>query len=371
MQTRFTQMFGIRLPLAGFSRSREVVSEVALGGGLGVLAATMYSPAELDAHLTWIEEQVGDRPYGVDLLLPARQVSGDSPDIAADLRARIPSAHREFVTGVLDAFEIPPLLENDPGRTDEDYARLDPSNVEALLDVTFSHRVQLVASALGPAPDYLVERARNYGVRVAGLIGRAEHAEAQLAAGVDIVVAQGSEAGGHTGEISTMVLTPEIVELAGDIPVLAAGGIARGRQLAAAVALGAAGGWAGSVWLGSEEDPAPLSVKKKFLAASSSDTVRSKSRTGKPARQLRTPWHEAWERDGAPEALQLPLQMMLTAEAFSRIDAAAARGHEGAVELQTYFVGQVVGSFRELRPTASIMSDITEEFEATLASFRK
>ena len=172
---------------------------------------------------------------------------------------------------------------------------------------------------------------------------------------------RGTEAGGHTGTIATMVLTPEIVDLAGEVPVLAAGGIGSGRQMAAALALGAAGVWTRSIWLSSREDITPQPVKDKFIAATSSDTLRSPTRTGKPARQLHTAWHDEWERPGTPAPLPMPLQLMLVSPAWNRIDAAAQAGHPGAVALESFFIGQVVGSFAELRSAGEITRQLVEE----------
>lgn len=243
----------------------------------------------------------------------------------------------------------------------------DPGIVSELLDVAFSHRIALIASALGTPPPYLVDRAKETGVTVAALVGKRTHAERQLAAGVDLLIAQGTEAGGHTGTIATMILTPEIVDVAGDVPVLAAGGIASGRQMAAALALGAAGVWCGSVWLSSEEDIAPTAIKKKFLAATSSDTLRSATRTGKPARQLRSAWHDEWEQPDAPAPLPMPLQALLVKPAWDRIDEAAEAGHERAIELESFYIGQVVGSFARLRPAAEISRALIEDCRARLA----
>ncbi|WP_447925471.1 nitronate monooxygenase [Georgenia muralis] len=363
MRTAFTDLVGVEHPLAGFNRTPAVVVEVSRAGGLGVLGATMYTPDQLDAQLTWIEEQLGGRPYGVDVLVPARSRTAVGPDPA------IPAEHRAFVDALLEKYGIPPLSEPvDPfGRID---ASLETNTsaglVEALLDVTFAHRPALVANALGTPPPAMLERARAAGVPVAALVGKREHAERQLAAGVDLLIAQGTEAGGHTGGVATMVLTPEVVAVAGDVPVLAAGGIATGPQLAAALALGAAGGWAGSVWLASHEDVAGRAIKDKLLAASSSDTVISTSRTGKPARQLASAWLAEWAAPGAPAPLPLPLQPMLVREAWERIDAAAERGVAAARDLESFFVGQVVGSMTELRPTADIVRDIVTGCEARL-----
>jgi NAD(P)H-dependent flavin oxidoreductase YrpB (nitropropane dioxygenase family) len=371
MRTAFTELVGVEYPLAGFNRTPAVVVEVSRAGGLGVLGATMYSPKELDSQLTWIEEQLGGRPYGVDLLVPARTTDRNLDELVADLRSQIPDEHRWFVDGLLEKYGIPPLLETDHldrlGRIDASLeTNTDATLVTELLDVTFSHRVALVASALGTPPPAMLERARAQGVPVAALVGKREHAEMQLAAGVDLIVAQGTEAGGHTGTIATMVLTPEVVEVAGDVPVLAAGGIATGPQLAAALALGAAGGWAGSVWLSSHEDSASAVVKEKLLTATSADTMISPTRTGKSARQLRSAWLDEWQAEDAPTPLPMPLQSMLVREAWERIDVAAEKGSDRARELESFFIGQVVGQFRELRPTAEIVRDIVEGCEARL-----
>ena len=365
MRTALTRLLGVAHPIVGFNRSPAVVAAVTNAGGFGVLAASAYTPEELDAQLTWIEKQVGGKPYGVDLLVPEKFAEGDPGNLVASLRAQIPEGHLAFVNGLLAKYGIPETAKK--ASHDEIAASLNPRGAQALLDVAFGHRITLIASALGTPPAGLVARAGNEGVAVAALVGQARHARRQIDAGVDVLIAQGTEAGGHTGTIATMVLTPEIVGIAGDRPVLAAGGIASGRQMAAALALGAAGVWCGSVWLSSEEDVANQAIKAKFIAAASSDTIRSPTRTGKPARQLRTAWHDEWERQGSPAALPLPLQPLLVNEAWQRIDAAAAAGHEGALRLESFFVGQVVGSFDSVRPAAEITRQIIADCEQRIA----
>ena len=287
----------------------------------------------------------------------------------ASLRAQIPDGHLAFVSGSARPVRDP----RGPGNPEHDEiaASLNPDGAEALLDVAFRHPIRLIANALGPPPPGLVDRARKQGVPVAALVGQPRHAIRQIEAGVDLLIAQGTEAGGHTGTIATMVLTPEIVDIAAGRPVLAAGGIASGRQMAAALALGAAGVWCGSVWLASEEDVANQAIKAKFLAATSSDTVRSRTRTGKPARQLRSAWHEEWEQPGSPAPLPLPLQPMLVNEAWQRIDAAARTGHEGALRLESFFVGQVVGSFEQIRPAGEITRQIVADCEQRIRDLAK
>lgn len=365
MHTAFTGRLGIDHPLVGFNRSPGVVAAVTNAGGLGVLAATAYDPTELDAQLTWIEAQVGGRPYGVDLLVPEKIATGDPDALVESLRAQIPQAHREFVRGLLDKYRIPPLPEGTE-TSDGMAASVDPSGVAKLLDVAFKHPIALIASALGAPPPHLVDRAHERDVVVASLVGHPRHAERQLSAGVDVLVAQGTEAGGHTGTIATTVLTPEIVALADDVPVLAAGGIASGTQMAAALALGASGVWCGSVWLSSVEDVTPPEVKGKFLAASSGDTLRSRTRTGKPARQLRSAYHDEWDAEGSPNPLPMPLQPMLVHDAWARIDAAAAAGNAEARRLESFFIGQVVGAFDAIRPAGEIARRIVADCEERL-----
>ncbi len=369
MKTAFTDLVGVPYPIAGLNRSPGVVAAVSNAGGFGVLAASAYTPGELDAQLTWIEEQTGGKPYGVDLLVPEKFTTGVGsretsrvPDhLVASLRAQIPAGHLAFVRDLLDRYGIPEVKSHP--EYDEIAASLNPAGAAPLLDVAFRHPISLIANALGPPPEGLVDRARKHGVAVAALVGQAKHAARQIEAGVDLLIAQGTEAGGHTGTIATMVLTPEIVGIAAWRPVLAAGGIASGRQMAAALALGAAGGWCGSVWLSSEEDVANQAIKDKFLRATSSDTLRSPTRTGKPARQLRSAWHDERERAGSPAPLPMPLQPMLVNEAWQRIDAAARAGHEGALRLESFFVGQVVGSFDRIRPAGEITRQIAADCE--------
>jgi NAD(P)H-dependent flavin oxidoreductase YrpB (nitropropane dioxygenase family) len=365
MRTAFTDLLGIQHPIVGFNRSPAVVAAVTNAGGLGVLAASGYRPDELDAQLTWIESEVNGRPYGIDLLVPEKVADGDPDNLVASLRAQIPADHLAFLRDLLDRYGVPEMPVA-PGHDDR-AASFGRDGATALLDVAFSHPIALIANALGTPPPDLVTRGKAAGVVVAALVGQPKHAVRQLAAGVDLLIAQGTEAGGHTGTIATMVLTPEIADIAGDVPVLAAGGIASGRQMAAALALGASGVWCGSVWLSAEEDVANAALKGKFLNATSSDTVRSPTRTGKPARQLRTAWHEEWEQPGSPAPLPMPLQLMLVGDAWQRIDGAAAAGHEGALKLESFFIGQVVGSFASVRPAAEITRQIIGDCERRLA----
>ncbi|MDA2944795.1 MAG: nitronate monooxygenase family protein [Actinomycetota bacterium] len=368
MKTRVTDMLGIDIPILAFSHCRDVVAAVTKAGGLGVLGAAGHSDRQLEIDLGWIEEQVGDLPYGVDLIVPAKYTGSDQGGMTVgELTALIPDGHRTFLDGLLDQYGVPPLdtdERSDRGLGSESRsAPLTADRAAPQLEITLAHRAALVVNALGPPPAHMLDSVHAAGRLVGALAGKAQHAERHVAAGVDMVIAQGSEAGGHTGEIGTMVLIPEVVDAVGDkVPVLGAGGIGRGRQMAASMALGAEGVWCGSVWLTTEEAETHPTVKEKFLAATSSDTLRSRSRTGKPARQLRTPWTDAWEDPANPRPLAMPLQPMLVDEAIRRIDRAAHDTSSGAAQLANYFVGQIVGTMNVSKPAARVVYEMVEEF---------
>lgn len=357
----FCARYGIDFPLFAFSHCRDVVAAVTNAGGFGVLGGAAYSPERLDQELTWIDEHVNGKPYGIDIIVPAKfegkgeKLSGD------DLASRIPESYREFVNKLLADHGIEPDTKVRTGKP-----VLSGGNGEELLEVAMSHPIKMMANALGVPPDYMIEAGRERGIPVAALVGAKEHAVKQVAAGVDLIVAQGTEAGGHCGEVSTLVVVPEVIDAIDDaVPVLAAGGIVTGRQMAAAVALGAAGAWTGSVWLTTEEAETEPHTVTKMLAASSRDTVRSAGRTGKPSRQLRSDWTDAWAPNpGGQQPLPLPLQNMLSEPVLRRIDALADQGHEGARALSTYFVGQGVGLMTKVKPARDVVLEFIEDYLA-------
>ncbi|MBU8817418.1 monooxygenase [Mycobacterium sp. SWH-M5] len=364
MKPAICEQFGIDFPLFAFSHCRDVVAAVTNAGGFGVLGATAYTPEQLDRELSWIDQQVGGKPYGADIIVPAK-FEGKGENLTREqLKDRIPAEYREFVAALLAEHGIEPEATQRLGGSS-----LSGDTGRELLDVALSHPIKLVANALGVPPDYMIEAGRERGVPVAALVGAREHALKQVRAGVDLIIAQGTEAGGHCGEVSTLVLVPEVLdtlaEVGSDIPVLAAGGIVTGRQMAAAVAMGAAGAWTGSVWLTTEEaETAPHTVQK-MLAATSRDTVRSAGRTGKPARQLRSEWTDAWlPNQGGRRPLPLPLQNMLAEPVIRRIDVLAAQGHPGAQALATYFVGQGVGLMNKVKPAKEVVREFIEDYLA-------
>lgn len=371
MKTPITEMFGIDLPILAFTHCRDVVAAVSKAGGMGVLGAVAHTPRSLEIDLEWIESEIGDRPYGVDLIVPAKYEGSDEGGVSTkQIIDAIPPEHRQFVDELLEKYDVPPMPEGETGATlaKGDEALFSAKNAAPQLDISLAHNPALIVNALGPPTREMIERSKEQGRKVGALAGRPQHAERHINAGVDMIVAQGGEAGGHTGEIGSMVLIPEIVDASGDVPVLGAGGIGRGRQMAAAMALGAAGVWCGSVWLTTEEAETHPTVKKKFLSATSADTVRSRSRTGKPARQLKSAWTEEWDDPSTPMPLGMPAQPILIDQAITRIDRAAFSEDSGAAKLANYFVGQIVGSMNESKPAAQVVFEMVDEFiDATQA----
>ncbi|MGK2930059.1 MAG: nitronate monooxygenase [Acidimicrobiales bacterium] len=363
MRTKATELVGIDVPIFAFSHCRDVVAAVTNAGGCGVLGAVAHSPEQLAIDLAWIEDEVGGKAYGVDLLVPEKYAGSDEGGLdQRQLADLLPEEHRQFLADLLDRYDVPPLPEGATASGGMGGMRIDPKSMAPLLDVLFDHSPRLVASALGPPPAHFLERAHAADIPVAALAGSVHHAERHAAAGADMIVAQGGEAGGHTGEVATMVLVPEVVDAVGPIPVLAAGGIGTGRQLAAGMALGADGAWCGSVWLTTEESEVPPHMRDKFVAARSHETVRSRSMTGKPARMLKTAWTEAWEDPAGPGPLPMPMQPMLIGPAMNRIHRVADKAGTGGNELVTYFVGQIVGSMNAVRPTKRVMLEMIEDF---------
>ncbi|MEU5209104.1 nitronate monooxygenase family protein [Streptomyces sp. NPDC020742] len=357
MQTELSNALGAEHAVFGFTPFPAVAAAITRAGGFGVLGAVRYTaPDELARDLDWMEQHTDGLPYGVDVVLPARKVEGVSE---ADVEAMIPEGHRRFVTELLDKHRVPRLAEGEASGWRitgwmEQVARNQ-------LDVAFEYPVKLLASALGSPPPDVIARAHDRGILVAALAGSPRHARHHKDAGIDIVVAQGYEAGGHTGEIATMVLTPEVVAAVDPLPVLAAGGIGTGEQIAAGLALGAQGVWLGSVWLTTRE--AELHSRRltaKLLAAGPGDTVRSRALTGKPARQLRTEWTDAWDDPAGPGPLPMPLQGLLVAEANSRI-----QRYEVEPLLGTP-VGQIVGRMNSERSVQAVFDDLTRGFERAI-----
>ena len=356
MRTPLCDMFGIEYPIFAFCLCRDVVAAVSRAGGLGVLGAVGFSPEQLELELRWLDEHAEGRPYGVDIVMPQKAVDvhGESAgDLVAQIRSMIDEEHWQYVATLMDRFGLPPLPEGEEPQGVIGWAQ---DVARAHVEIALAHPITLIANALGSPPADVIDRAHEAGVKVAALAGQAQHAQRHVGNGVDIVVAQGYEAGGHTGEVATMVLVPEVVDAVAPVPVLAAGGIGTGRQIAASLALGAQGVWTGSIWLTTTENDFGSATVQAYLEATSSDTVRSRCYTGKPARMLRNEWTEAWDDPAGPGPLGMPLQNILTAEANARI------ARSGRKELAFAPVGQIVGRMNQVRPVREVMFQLVEEY---------
>ena len=367
MPATLASEFGVGYPIFAFSHCRDVVAEVSRRGGFGVFGAATHTVDDLDTELEWIDEHSGGKPYGVDVLLPARTADTGTMDPAKlrdELAALIPEEHRKFVRRILEENGIPTRPIDAPFKYTGNLSFTAASTLP-MIDIILGHPLcRFFVSALGtPRPD-LIRRFHDADVKVGALAGNVQHAVRHVQGGVDIVVAQGTEAGGHTGEIATMVLTPDVVDAVAPAPVLAAGGIGTGRQIAASLALGAKGVWTGSIWLTVTEAATTAEERAQLIAGTASDTVRSKSMSGKPIRQLRSTWTDAWSIPDAPAPLEIPLQLMLVEDALA--DDAIDRG--AAAGLAKPIVGQIVGRMNAVRSVHEVLDDLVEELVMTISN---
>ena len=366
MNSKICELLDIEFPLVAFTHCRDVVVAVSKAGGCGVLGAVGMSPEQLEQELKWIDDHIDGMPYGVDVLIPNKMVDQSEKFDADKLKAMIPQEYADFRADVLENHDIEASELRTIDTAGSSFAANTKSDgARALLDVAFNHPIKLIANALGVPPDWMLEMGKQNDVKVAALLGTAQHAINQVKAGVDILVVSGTEAGGHCGSVSTMVLVPEVkraIQEHGNIPILAAGGIATGEQMAGVMAMGADGVWCASVFLPTKEAETSEVIKEKMVNASSSQTVRSRSRTGKHSRQLQSAWTDAWESKDAPEPLPMPLQTMISEPALAVVNKQAEIGHEGAKELATYWVGQGIGLVDETITAGQTVQKFKEEF---------
>ena len=350
MRTRLCEEYGCEVPIVAFAHTRDVIVAVTNAGGIGILGGAGQTPETLRANIHWIQERVGDKPFGVDLLVPASFVEGNREE----LEEMIPQDYRDFVEQLHSENDIP-----QPKDTPESTSISSPNLIREAreaLDIVLEEKVPIFASGLG-SPAFILEEAHAAGTKVWGLIGLPRQARRQVEAGVDVVIAQGYDSGGHSGTIGTFTLVPEIVEIAegSDTLVLAAGGVSSGKHLAAALAMGAEGIWTGTIWLATHESETPMFLKQRLIDAKVEDAVQSRATSGKPIRQLRSNWSEAWKQKDAPEPLQMPLQGMLVGGIQRAIREADME------DWMTTPAGQAVVGIHEIKPAAQLVFDIVEE----------
>jgi NAD(P)H-dependent flavin oxidoreductase YrpB (nitropropane dioxygenase family) len=359
MRTELCERLGIEFPIFAFTHCRDVVAAVSQAGGFGVLGAVGFSAEQLEVELKWIDEHVGDKPYGVDIVIPGKYAGQGELDVdklEAQLRAAIPHGHREFAAKLLADHGVPELPEGEKAR---ELLGWTAATAGPQVETALRHdKVRVIANALGTPPEDVIKEIQNAGRLVGALCGSVHHAKSHKAAGVDFIIAQGTEGGGHTGDIGSVVLWPQVIDAVAPTPVLAAGGIGSGRQMAAAIALGAQGVWTGSIWLTVEEAESPPAQMDSFLKATSRDTVRSRAWTGKPCRMLRNEWTDAWGQEDTPDPLGMPLQFMVTADAVSRTHRYAGKAQEVAFNP----VGQIVGTMNEIKSVREVIVEMVEEY---------
>ncbi|MBD25533.1 MAG: monooxygenase [Candidatus Marinimicrobia bacterium] len=356
MHTAATDLLGIDVPIFAFSHCRDVVVEVSKAGGFGCLGAGYYTKDQLKEELTWIDDHIEGKPYGIDVLMPNKHAPLGTVKIDP---TSLPREQSDFLKRLLDNAGVPELPKSEYEamiRKEIEKVNMTRSESESLFDTALEHPIKMVVNALGVPSKEQVERMQSRDIRVGALVGKPEHAIKQKEAGVDIIIAQGSEAGGHTGTISSMVLWPQIIDAVAPLPVLAAGGIGRGRQMAAAMAMGCAGIWCGSIWLGTKQSDLLPEEKECLFEGRSEDAIQSRSRTGKPARVLRSKLTEAWEQPTAPPFLPMPLQTLVTMEARLRINRGKAK------EYMSPPVGQIVSSINDEGSVKQLIFDMLMEF---------
>ncbi len=346
---------GIEYPIFGFAHDVNTVAAISRAGGFGVYGATRRFPEEITEELAAIRELVGDKPFGVDLVLPPGMPEHNSREA---IEAEIPADHKAFVKRIIDKYEVPAATE--PGMRTRFIrsTEIEEAQIRAVLDSS----VDMFACGIG-APGPVIGEAKARGKVTLALIGSPHHVPRALGAGVEYIVAQGYDAGAHTGPIGTYSLVPQIVDAAGDVPVLVAGGVATGRHIAAALAMGAQGVWMGTAWLLSEEHQGhmhPVNTRK-LLEAGSGDTVITRSESGKTFRQVRTGWSQEWEAEGAPQPLKMPYQDVLVGDLLGAIEEHDIEPliHSGA--------GQSVGYFDKIQPVAEIMAELVDEASRVLS----
>ena len=343
-----------------FTHCRDVVVAVSKAGGIGVLGAVGFTAAQLKEELDWIDAHIGDHIYGVDVAIPQKYEGMDETDpgkLVEMLQAAIPEQHRKFADQLLKDHGVPEWPEDD----DEVTLSFSALQAQVLVDEALTRpNCRMIVNALGTPPADIVAQVHDAGRLIGALAGRLKHGINHKQAGLDFVVCQGSEGGGHAGEVTSMVLWPQMVDAVAPLPVLAAGGIASGRQILAAMSMGVAGVWMGSMWLNSSEAAAEPAQRDSYMEATSEDTVRSRSWTGKTARMLKNEWTEAWDRADTPDALPMPLQGYLTFDAVRR-----THRYAGSSECQKIAfnpIGQIVGQINQIESCRDIMQRLLTEY---------
>jgi len=355
------ERLGIDYPIFAFTHCRDVVVAVSKAGGIGVLGAVGFSPEQLKEELDWIDEHIGDKPYGVDIVIPQKYEGMEAvsaEEMEKQLWAMVPQEHIDFAQQLLANAGVPEWP--DGSKTMGLMGWTDATATPLLEEALTRPKCKLIANALGTPPAEKIKQVKDSGRLIGALCGKVKQALAHKEAGLDFVIAQGGEGGGHTGDVGSIVLWPQIVDAIGDLPMLAAGGIGNGRQIAAAMAMGAAGVWTGSLWLTVEEAHIQEAQRESLLKATSEDTVRSRSWTGKPCRMLKSEWTEAWDRADTPSPLGMPLQGLVTSDGIRRTAVYADHGDCQNVAFNP--CGQVIGQINSVESCRQVIYRLLDEY---------
>lgn len=349
-RTPLCERLGVRYPIFGFSHSVDVAVAIARGGGFPVLGLAREMPHEIPHILADVQARMGNMPYGIDLMLPAKVPEAASIN---ELKASLPAGHQAFVAELRERFEVRPPVKPSFFTTQVRSETLFNDQIEAVL----ASNCRGVATAIGLRGD-LIKRAKALGKVTFSLVGSVRHAQKALDMGVEVLIAQGYDAGGHTGPVGTMSLLPQVIALAGDRPVLAAGGIATGEQVLGTIAMGAEGAWLGTLWMAARENHTPPALLQRLIGSSSEDTLITRAHSGKPCRVVRSEWIDAWAQPGAPEPLSMPLQQVLTGDVFASM-------HEHGDERTIYeAAGQSVFAILSETTVANQMAELVSGMES-------
>ena len=362
MYTEICKQLGIEFPIFAFSHCRDVVAAVSKAGGLGVLGAGWFTAEEFREELDWIDDQVGDAPYGIDVVIPQKYEGMGETDpelLEKQLWSQVPDRHMAFARELVAQHgvpELPPEEKEKSALAGWTYATALPCFLEGL------HRpnCKLVANALGTPPADIIEKAHEHDMLIGALCGKIKQAMAHKNAGLDFIIAVGGEGGGHCGEIGSIVLWPQIVDAVAPLPVLCGGGVGTGRQMLAAMSMGAAGVWTGTLWVTVEEAAEQPATKQSYLDCTSEGTVRTKAWSGKPARVIRNDWSDAWDSQETPEPLGMPLQGLVTNDAMRRSLLYPASGQAQEVAMNP--VGQVIGQINDVESCRGVVYRLIEEY---------
>ncbi len=353
LQTPVTEMLNIRYPVFGFVHSVDVVAAICMAGGVGVYGATRDTPEEISQRLKEIRAKVGDRPFGIDLVLPKGMPERNNRE---EIEEQIPAGHRDFVEGLRQKYGV----RADGGTGARSRFVRSEEVAQRQIEAILSSDVNIFACGIG-SPLQAIREAQALGKKVISLVGAPKHAQRVKDLGVDIIVAQGYDAGAHTGQIGTFSLVPQVVDVAGDTPVLAAGGVVTGRHIAAALAMGAAGVWVGTAWLLTKEHNLDPIIVQKLLAAGPEDTVISRADSGKTLRQVRSAWSEEWSGENAPVPLKMPYQDILVGDMLGAIQ------RQRVEPLMHQPAGQGIGMLNEQTTVAETMERLVNEAQTALA----